>query len=53
MLKLSSIDKTVLGFTFFATLLTGGSAGLIPALPASRVDFNESLEIVGAHVTSS
>jgi putative ABC transport system permease protein len=43
-LKLSSINKTVLGFTFFVTLLTGLVAGLIPALQASRVDLNESLK---------
>jgi putative ABC transport system permease protein len=44
LLKLSSIDNTVLGFTFFATLLTGVVAGLIPALQASRIDLNESLK---------
>jgi putative ABC transport system permease protein len=43
-LKLSGIDKTVLVFTFFATLLTGVAAGLIPALQASRIDLNESLK---------
>jgi putative ABC transport system permease protein len=43
-LKLSDIDKTALGFTFLATLLTGIVAGLIPALQASRVDLNESLK---------
>ena len=43
-LKLSGIDKTALGFTFLAILLTGVVAGLIPALQASRVDLNESLK---------
>jgi putative ABC transport system permease protein len=43
-LKLSGIDKTVLVFSFFATLLTGVAAGLIPALQASRIDLNESLK---------
>jgi predicted permease len=43
-LKLSSIDKTVLVFTFIATMLTGVVVGLIPALQASRVDLNESLK---------
>ena len=42
--KVSSIDATALGFTFFATLLTGAVAGLIPALQASRIDLNESLK---------
>ncbi|MEP7339763.1 MAG: ABC transporter permease [Acidobacteriota bacterium] len=49
--KLSSIDAIVLGFTFFATLLTGIVAGLIPALQASRIDLNESLKD-GARSTS-
>jgi putative ABC transport system permease protein len=43
-LKLSSIDKTVLVFTFIATLLTGVVVGLIPALQATRIDLNESLK---------
>jgi putative ABC transport system permease protein len=43
-LKLSGIDNTVLGFTFFATLLAGVVAGLVPALQASRIDLNESLK---------
>jgi predicted permease len=43
-LKLSGIDKSVLVFTFIATLLTGVVAGLIPALQASRIDLNESLK---------
>ncbi len=43
-LKLSGIDKTVLGFTFLATLLTGVAAGLIPAMLASRIDLNQSLK---------
>jgi len=43
-LKLSGIDKTVLGFSFFATLLAGVVAGLVPALQASRIDLNESLK---------
>jgi putative ABC transport system permease protein len=43
-LKLSGINNTVLGFTFFATLLAGVVAGLVPALQASRIDLNESLK---------
>src|SRR5262245_8323632 len=43
-LKLSGIDNIVLGFTFFATLLAGVVAGLVPALQASRIDLNESLK---------
>jgi len=42
--KLSSVDATVLGFTFFATLLAAVVAGLIPALQASRIDLTESLK---------
>jgi putative ABC transport system permease protein len=40
----SSIDGTVLGFTFLAALLTGLAAGLIPALQSSRIDLNEALK---------
>ncbi|MBO0863047.1 MAG: ABC transporter permease, partial [Chloracidobacterium sp.] len=43
-LKLSSIDKTALVFTFLATLLTGFATGVIPALQTSRIDLNESLK---------
>ena len=43
-LKLTGIDKTVLAFTFLATLLTGVAAGLIPALQSSRIDLTESLK---------
>jgi putative ABC transport system permease protein len=48
MLKLSAIDKTVFGFTFLATFLTGLAAGIIPAWQSSRVDLSESLK-AGAH----
>jgi putative ABC transport system permease protein len=40
----SSVDGAALGFTFFATLLTGLAAGLIPALQSSRIDLNEALK---------
>jgi putative ABC transport system permease protein len=40
----SSIDGTVLGFTFLAALLTGLAAGLVPALQSSRIDLNETLK---------
>jgi predicted permease len=40
----SSIDGTVLGFTFLAALLTGLAAGLVPALQSSRIDLNEALK---------
>jgi predicted permease len=43
-LKESSIDRAALGFTFFAALLTGVIAGIIPALQASRIDLTESLK---------
>ncbi len=40
----SSVDGTVLGFTFLAALLTGLAAGLIPALQSSQIDLNEALK---------
>jgi putative ABC transport system permease protein len=40
----SSIDGTVLGFTFLAALLTGLAAGLVPALQSSQIDLNEALK---------
>ncbi|MBO0800529.1 MAG: ABC transporter permease, partial [Blastocatellia bacterium] len=43
-LKESSIDGAALGFTFFVSLLTGVSAGIIPALQTSQIDLNESLK---------
>ena len=47
-LKESGIDAAALGFTFFASLLAGIVAGLIPALQTSRIDLNEGLK-EGAH----
>src|SRR5262245_23309081 len=43
-LRVSRIDGSALSFTFLATLLTGGAAGLIPAAQASQIDLNESLK---------
>jgi putative ABC transport system permease protein len=43
-IKESNVDGTVLGFSFFATLLTGLVAGLISALQSSRIDLNEALK---------
>jgi putative ABC transport system permease protein len=40
----SSVDGTVLGFTFLAALLTGLAAGLIPALQSSQIGLNEALK---------
>lgn len=38
------LDLKVLGFTFLLSLLTGIIFGLIPAIQASRVEFNELLK---------
>jgi putative ABC transport system permease protein len=43
-IRASSVDGTVLGFTFLAALLTGIAAGLIPALQTSQIDLNEALK---------
>jgi putative ABC transport system permease protein len=43
-LRVSRIDGSALSFTFLATLLTGVTAGLIPAAQASQIDLNESLK---------
>ncbi|MBO0695903.1 MAG: ABC transporter permease [Verrucomicrobia bacterium] len=40
----TSVDGRVLGFTCVVVLLTGLMAGLFPALQASKVDVNETLE---------
>jgi len=39
-----ALDRNVLGFTFFASVLTGIVFGLAPALYASRPDLNETLK---------
>jgi putative ABC transport system permease protein len=43
-LKEGGIDGVALGFTFFASLLTGVIAGVIPALQTSQIYLNESLK---------
>jgi predicted permease len=43
-LKEGGIDGVALGFTFFASLLTGVIVGIIPALQTSHIDLNESLK---------
>ena len=43
-LKLSGIDGAALSFTFLASLLTGVSGGVIPALQTSQISLNESLK---------
>ncbi len=44
LIKESSVDGIVLGFTFIASLLTGVAAGIIPALQTSQIDLNENLK---------
>jgi predicted permease len=39
------VDSAALGFTFFASLLIGVIAGIIPALQASQINLNESLKV--------
>jgi putative ABC transport system permease protein len=52
-LREGRIDGAALGFTFLASLLTGVTAGIIPALQASRIDLNESLKEGARGVASS
>lgn len=42
-----AIDRTVLGFSFFVSLLAGVVFGLAPALQLSRPDLNEALKDAG------
>jgi predicted permease len=47
------IDRSVLAYTFFISLVTGVLFGLIPALQSSRPDFNEALKEGGRGASDS
>ncbi len=46
-----SIDKTILGFSFALSVLTGMFFGLAPAIQSSRLDLNEVLKEGGRNVS--
>jgi putative ABC transport system permease protein len=47
------LDSRVFAFTFLIAFLTGTLAGLIPALHATRVNFNDTLKESGSAVAAS
>jgi ABC-type antimicrobial peptide transport system permease subunit len=41
------MDWRIFGFSFFASLITGGIAGLLPSIQASRTDLADALKAGG------